>query len=202
MELARQVKAIRIELGSEEELFSAPPATELLRGAGRLRSGMEQLLNELAGHGPGAVDRVTILLPRDGIGPDAQRRLTAAVGTYCELRLRETENELRATLRDTRRALVVGMIVLVAGLVLSGAVLASSLPHALRTLFGDGLFVVMAWVGAWYPLDVFIHQTRPQRQVMQLLRATARLEVLVAPAATPVVSRGGERSTRSAGSDR
>jgi hypothetical protein len=74
------------------------------------------------------------------------------------------------------------MIVLVVGLALSGAVLASGLPHAIRTLFGDGLFVVVAWVGAWYPIDVFIHQTRPQRQAMQLLRAAAELEVVVRPA--------------------
>jgi hypothetical protein len=174
--------AIRIELGCEEELFTSPPVTELLSGTGRLRCGMEELLNELAGARPHSVGRVAIVLPRDRIGPDAQRRLTDAVGRYCRLRLRETENELRATLRDTRRALVVGMIVLVAGLALSGAVLASGLPHAIRTLFGDGLFVVMAWVGAWYPLDVFIHQTRPQRQTIQLLSAAAELEVGVTPA--------------------
>jgi hypothetical protein len=173
--------AIRIELGCEEEMFSSPPATELLSGAGRLRCGMEELLNELAGAGPQTVGAVAIVLPRDRIGPDAERRLTEAVGRYCRLRLRETENELRATLRDTRRALVVGMIVLVVGLALSGAVLASGLPHAIRTLFGDGLFVVMAWVGAWYPLDVFIHQTRPQRQAIQLLSAAAQLDVVVTP---------------------
>jgi len=177
--------AIRIELGDEEELFNPPPATELLRGGGRLRCGMEELLNELAGAGPQAVGTVAIVLPRDRIGPDAERRLTEAVGRYCRLRLRESQNELRATLRDTRRALAIGMIVLVAGLALSGAVLASGLPHAIRTLFGDGLFVVMAWVGAWYPLDVFIHQTRPQRQTIQLLSAAAQLEVVVTPAGRP-----------------
>jgi hypothetical protein len=174
--------AIVIELGSEEELFTARPAGDLMRGAARLRCGMDELLNELAGRGAQTVGRITIVLPPNGIGPDCQRRLASAVGRYCTLRLRETENELRATLRDTRRALLVGMIVLVAGLALSGAVLASGLPHAIRTLFGDGLFVVMAWVGAWYPLDVFIHQTRPQRQTMQLLRAAARLELVVSPA--------------------
>ncbi len=171
-------------------MFSSPPATELLFGAGRLRCGMDELLNELAGAGPQMVGRVTIVLPRDRIGPDAQRRLTEAVGRYCRLRLRETENELRATLRDTRRALVVGMLVLVVGLALSAAVLASGLPHAIRTLFGDGLFVVMAWVGAWYPLDVFIHQTRPQRQTIQLLSAAEQLEVVVTPAGQAVAHTG------------
>ena len=158
-----------------------PPAAELVDGAVRLRCGIEELLSELAGRGPQTVGRVIIVLPPDGIGPDCRRRLASAVDRYCTVRLRETENELRATLRDTRRALLVGMIVLAVGLALSAAVLASGLPHAIRTLFGDGLFVVIAWVGAWYPLDVFIHQTRPQRQTRQLLRAAAQLEVVVTP---------------------
>jgi len=185
--------AIRIELGAERELFAAPSPAELIGGGDRLLCGMDELLNELAGRGPQTVARVTIVLPAQGIGPDSEPRLTSAVGRYCALRLREAENELRATLRDTRRALLVGMIVLAVGLVLSGAVLESGLPHAVRTLFGDGLFVVMAWVGAWYPLDVFIHQTRPQRQTMRLLRAAAQLELGVSPAA-PDAPAPGRRS--------
>jgi hypothetical protein len=173
--------SIRIELDAEEELFAAPAAVELIRGSTRLRSGIDELLSELAGRGPRTVARVTVVLPPDAIGPDCQRRLAAAVSRYCAVRLRETENDLRATLRDTRRALLVGIAVLIVGLALSGAVLESGLPHAIRTLFGDGLFVVMAWVGAWYPLDVFIHQTRPQRQAIQLLEAAADLELVVSP---------------------
>ncbi len=180
---AHRVAAIRIELGCEEELFTAPGAAELLGGGVRLRCGMQELLNELAGRGPRTVGRVAIVLPADAIGPDCQRRLASALDTYCALRLRETANELEATLRDTRRALLVGMLVLGVGLALSGAVLASALPHAIRTLLGDGLFLVMAWVGAWYPLDVFIHQTRPQRQTRQLLSAARQLELDVTPAA-------------------
>jgi hypothetical protein len=182
--------AIRIRLGSEEQMFAAPPAAELMRGTDRLLCGMDELLNELAGRGPQTVGRVIISLPSEAIGSDCERRITSAVGRYCALRLRETENELRATLRDTRRALVVGMTVLVVGLALSAAVLASGLPHAVRTLFGDGLFVVMAWVGAWYPLDVFIHQTRPQRQTMRLLQAAAKLELEVSPGADAPVPNG------------
>lgn len=86
--------------------------------------------------------------------------------------------------QDDLRALLIGTIVLAGGLALSALVLASSAPPTIRTFFGEGLFVVIAWVGAWYPLDVLIHYTRPYRRTKKLLEAVSRMDVVVAPAET------------------
>jgi hypothetical protein len=66
-------------------------------------------------------------------------------------------------------------------LVLSAVVLHSAAPHAIRTFFGEGLFVVIAWVGAWYPLDVLFYYPRPHRRTRKLLERLRRMEVVLVP---------------------
>ena len=182
---------LRIVLACEEELFEAPSAARFVRGGDRLRCGMDEMLAELGARRLGTVPRATIVLPARELSADSQPRLRAAVDRYCALRLHEADNELQATLRDALRALVVGLIVLAAGLALSVVVLDSSAPHAIRTLLGDGLFLVIAWVGAWYPFDVLIHYMRPQRRARRVLLAAAELELVVASGETEPPPRDG-----------
>ncbi|MGH8984340.1 MAG: hypothetical protein ACRDY6_10770 [Acidimicrobiia bacterium] len=48
------------------------------------------------------------------------------------------------------------------GLALSQATLHSDeLPDSVRIFFGEGLFLVAAWVGIWYPLDVLLYSPTP-----------------------------------------
>lgn len=176
---------VTICLQSAEELFVAPAGGSLTRSCPRLLSGIDELLNELGPRRLGALRRATIMLPASEIEADSERQLKDAIGNYCALRLRETDNDLRAMRQDGLRALLIGTIVLAGGLALSSLVLASSAPHAIRTFLGEGVFVVIAWVGAWYPLDVLIHYTQPYRRTKKLLVALSRMDVVVAPAETP-----------------
>ncbi len=46
--------------------------------------------------------------------------------------------------------------------------------------FADGLFMVAAWIGMWYPLDMLVYYARPYRletkALVQLTNATVVIE--------------------------
>jgi hypothetical protein len=174
---------LMVRLGAMDELFVAP-ADGVRASYPRLSSGVDEVLSELGARRLGTVGKVTIAVPADEIHPRSQDQVRDWVKKYCELRLRETDNELRAMRGDGLRALALGLTVLFVGLALSAFVLHSSAPHEIRTYFGEGLFVVIAWVGAWYPLDVLIHYPRPLRRTKKLLEALSRTEVVLVPADT------------------
>jgi hypothetical protein len=61
-------------------------------------------------------------------------------------------------------------------------VLRSKVPKELRDFLGNGLFLVVAWVGLWYPLDTLFYAGRPHRAERKLLRALSDVELVVRPA--------------------
>jgi hypothetical protein len=174
---------ITIELQSVRQLFEAPACDPLSSSPLRLRSGVDELLNELGARRLGDMTRVTIELPSSQVGPGVEDSVRNAVRSYCKLRLRETDNELKAFRGDAFRALGVGTVLFIGGLAVSTALVTSSEPHLIKTFFGDGLAVVIAWIGAWYPLDTLINYTRPYRQTRKVLEVLDQLEIVVRPAA-------------------
>jgi hypothetical protein len=180
--ILRAMTDVTIRLGTVEELFVAPTDGAFRQSNPRLQSGIDELLSELGRTRLGKVGTITIALPAAEIRQGFQEQVRAWIQSYCWLRLRETNNELGAIRQDGLRSLVAGMIVLFAGLALSALVLHSAAPNAIRTFFGEGLFVVIAWVGAWYPLDVLIYYPRPHRRTRKLLERLRLMEVLLVPA--------------------
>lgn len=172
---------IAIRLRSVQELFEPPRFDPLASSPLRLRSGIDELLNELGARRVGSVTTATIVLPASEFEPGLQQRLRQVITTYCELRLRETDNDLRAVRQEGWGAVGVGAILFVAGLMVSTIVTESSAPQLVQIL-GDGLAVVVAWVGAWYPLDALIHYTRPYRRAKKVLQELRRMEIVVQPA--------------------
>ena len=150
---------IAIRLRSVQELFEAPGCDPLASWPLRLRSGIDELLNELGARRLGSVSTAGIVLPASELEPGVEQRLQRAITAYCELRLRETDNDLRAVRQDAWRALGVGTILFAVGLIVSTIVTQSSAPQLIKVL-GDGLAVVVSWIGAWYPLDTLVHYTR------------------------------------------
>jgi hypothetical protein len=178
----RRDSEITIQLGSARELFEAPACDPLADTPLRLLSGMDELLNELGARRLRDVTSIAIMLPTSELGAGVEDRLSHAVRSYCELRLRETENDLRAFREDAFRALGVGMTLFVAGIAVSAALTTSSEPQLVKSFFGDGLALVIAWIGVWYPLDTLIHYTRPYRRRRKLLQALDQMEIVVRPA--------------------
>jgi hypothetical protein len=173
---------ITIRLRAVQELLEPLPCDPMANAPLRLRSGIDELINELAPRPPREVSGVVIELPASELAPGMEEAVRSTISSYCELRLRETANELRAFREDAYRALVIGMILFVGGLAVSTAITQSSDPGLIKTFFGDGLAVVIAWIGAWYPLDTLINYTRPYRQTRKVLQHLRELPVVVRPA--------------------
>lgn len=147
----------------------------------RLHSGIDEVMNELAPRPLREVTGVVIELPESELAPGVEEWIRSTIASYCDLRLRETANDLRAFREDAYRALAIGMTLFVAGLAVSTAINNSSDPGLIKTFFGDGLAVVVAWIGAWYPLDTLLNYTRPYRQTRKVLQALRELPVVVRP---------------------
>jgi hypothetical protein len=170
---------ITIRLRAARELLEPPPIDAMSNSPLRLRSGLDELLNELAPMRLRDVTGVVIELPASELRPGLEEWVRRTIVSYCELRLRETNNDLRAFREDAYRALAIGMTLFVAGLAASTAIVNSSDPQLIKTFFGDGLAVVIAWIGAWYPLDTLLNYTRPYRQTRKVLQTLRNLEVVV-----------------------
>jgi hypothetical protein len=167
----------------------------------RLGSGIDELLNELGARRLDSVSSATIVLPASELEPGREQQLRGAITAYCELRLRETNNELLAFRHDAWGALGVGMILFVVGLVVSTIVTESSVPKLVKVL-GDGLAVVVSWIGAWYPIDTLIHYTRPYRRARKVLQALSRLQIVVEPRADePAIPRNAATATGNPGGE-
>jgi hypothetical protein len=82
------------------------------------------------------------------------------------------------------QTLLVGIAILACFLILSQAVLNSSVPSGLREFLGDGLFLVAAWVGMWYPLETLLYSGRPHRAERRILYAMRDMEIVVRPRAS------------------
>ena len=140
---------------------------------------MDQLRSELISRPLRTPATAVIVLPRTEVQPDLKRATRQAVDRYCAIGIKQVENELGAIRREGIRALILGAILLAIFLGLSEAVLHSGFPDAIRTFFGDGLFVVTAWVGMWYPLEMLIYAGRPHKLENNVLRAIREMEIVV-----------------------
>lgn len=169
---------VTVRLEEPNQMFEARPA-DVERGRGPVDPGIQQLRDEVAYRSADARGTVTIVLPEDKATPEVERGIKRAIAQYCKTGIDRDEHELAAVHRDGWRTFAIGAVILGFGLALSEVVLKSKLPHELRDFFGNGLFVVVAWVGLWYPLDTLIYAGRPYRSERKMLRAIARLEFVV-----------------------
>lgn len=168
-----------LELDSPAQLFSVREGTPR-RGAS-LVPGMEYLLNEIKGASGRRPVRTTIVLPPDEVEAGTEEGVREAIAWYCRFWLRHEANEMRAEQRDGRRALVVGLVVLAIGLFVSQMLSGGSIPSDLRLLLGEGVFLVVAWVALWYPLDVLLYGRRPHVVQRRALQAALIMDVVVRP---------------------
>lgn len=169
-------RELTLELEEADELFVARPS-DVASGAPPLPSAVDRIREQLNSGRIGAPAATVIVLPRSKVHSGLESGLQQALARYCEIGIREAENGLKATHREGRRVLLLGMIVLAVSLGLSAAVLQSHFPSVLRTFLGEGLFAVAAWVGMWYPLDTLLYSGRPYRRERKMLRAIQGLEI-------------------------
>ena len=169
---------LQVELAQPDELFELR-RSNVARGSPLYGPGIDRIRSELSSGTVREPTRITILLPREYATSQMEDGIRTALARYCEMRMRRLENELKALQRDGRQALVLGAIILTVSLALSQFILQTGLPQGVRDFFGNGLFLVAAWVGIWYPLDMLIYAGRPHRMEQKVLRTIRELEVAV-----------------------
>ena len=84
--------------------------------------------------------------------------------------------------RDDPHDVPVGLIlsvVFAAFVYFSERVLSTGLPYVVRDFFGNGLFIVVAWVALWYPIDLLFYYGRSYRMERNVLRTMQEMEIRV-----------------------
>jgi hypothetical protein len=193
---------LRVVLREPNELFDYGPPN-VLEGNPGSYPGIDRIRNELSSGSPQRPRRLAVLLPPEHITSQTQRGIRDAIASYCDGEIRRAEHDLGAAQRDGWQTLLLGLVVLAAGLALSTIFTENRWPQTIRVFFGDGVFLVIAWVGVWYPLDTLFYAGRPYRIERKLLQAIRELEIVVRPldaeglereAARPYVASSGDQS--------
>ena len=72
-----------------------------------------------------------------------------------------------------------GLPLFLIGLLFSTDFLAPDVPEFFQNLLGNGVFLVIAWVGLWYPLDLLFFARLPLRRQRRVLDALLAMPVEV-----------------------
>jgi hypothetical protein len=173
-----------VHLRRPDELFAVDPKALLHDpAAARTRPAADDLLDELLSRPrTRSAPHLVVTLPAGEVTEDTARRLTAALRCWCTQRIEQAERETRVLWHEGLRSLRSGIPLFVVGLVLSTRFLATDMPAFLQDWLGNGIFLVLAWVGLWYPLDLLVYARQPLRHEMRVLDAMTRLPIDVRPA--------------------
>jgi hypothetical protein len=171
---------IVVRLGSPEELLTSDPS-RLLAGAGRLVSGADELVDRFLALRKRNVRHHRIVLDLAGPAePGLAERLRQALYRYCDLRAERVERQLGVMWRDGMSTLLIGSLLFVIGVALSQEfVLDPEVDPFWKELFGNGVFLVVAWIGLWYPLDMLLIERRPAKRELRVVMEMKRLPFLV-----------------------
>jgi hypothetical protein len=179
---SRPVRELTLELGGADEFFDGS-SSNAAAGRPPLPPGIDQIREELDAHSLPEALATVIVLPHSQVKPGLSADIARAVDRYCEMGIRKAENEIRMLRREGIRTLLIGLSLFVVFGSIAEAVVHSSLPGPVRSFLGeDGLFVVIGWVGLWYPIETLLYSQRPYRQEIALLKLIRRMQIEVRPA--------------------
>ena len=176
---------IIVALNRPAELFSVTPEAMLERDA-RLEPGADEIVNELLGRSRlQRRARIVVTLPPEQITNGIAETLQTALARYCAARLARVQRETEMAWRQGLRSLGSGSILFIVGLLLSTGFLEPDVPQFWQDLLGNGVFLVIGWVGLWYPLDLLFFARQPLKREAQIVQAISRMPLSVQPADVP-----------------
>ena len=178
----RQVgEDIVVALDRPAELLSVKPEAMLERDA-RIEAGADEIVNELLGRSRMQRQaRIVVTLPAEQITHGIAETLQAALRRYCEARLERVQREIQVAWRQGLRSLRSGSILFVVGLLLSTGFLQPDVPEFWQDLLGNGVFLVIGWVGLWYPLDLLFFARQPLKREARIVEEISRMPLMVQP---------------------
>ena len=162
------------------------PRFNALLERARIEPGADEIVNELLGRSRVQRQaRIVVTLPAEQITPGIAKTLHAALRRYCEARLARVQRETQVAWRQGLRSLGTGSILFVVGLLLSSGFLQPDVPEFWQNLLGNGVFLVIGWVGLWYPLDLLFFARQPLKREALIVQAISRMPLSVQPADVP-----------------
>jgi Na+/melibiose symporter-like transporter len=105
--------------------------------------------------------------------------------------MESAERASRGAWRQGISSLGTGSVLFVIGLLLSTNFLEPDVPEFLQNLLGNGVFLVIAWIGLWYPLDLLFFARSPLRREMRALERMAQMPVVVRRRPAPASANSG-----------
>ena len=176
---------IIVALDRPAELLSVKPEAMLEREA-RIEPGVDEIVNELLGRSNvQRRARIVVTLPAEQIADGIAETLHTALRRYCEARLARVQRESEVVWRQGLRSLGSGSILFVVGLLLSAGFLEPDVPQFWQDLLGNGVFLVIGWVGLWYPLDLLFFARQPLKREAQIVEAITQMPLVVQPTDIP-----------------
>ncbi|MCV7413594.1 hypothetical protein [Mycobacterium florentinum] len=194
---------IVIELDDPADLFAVDERA-VLSGARRIDSGIDELVELLlAQKRHSSVQRIVLDIAGEG-SEELAANLEASVRRYCAMAVRRADRQHDLIWRQGMRSLISGSLLFVSGIGLSYLFTRPWVGELPGELLGNGVFLVVAWVGLWYPLDVLFiarEQAKRESRVFAMMLAmpvvvrthAGAVTIEHRPGFTPS---GGRRSTR------
>jgi hypothetical protein len=183
---------IVIELDDPAELFSVDPRA-LLEGSTRIDSGMDELVERLLAQKRTASDQRIVLDIAGECSDELATNLVESVRRYEELAMRRANRQHDLIWRQGMRSLISGSLLFATGIALSYLFTRPMVGEFASDLFGNGVFLVVAWVGLWYPLDVLFIAREQARREVRVLSTMLSMPVVVRTRAdsAPIVTLPG-----------
>ena len=178
---SQPARGLTLEFGEADEFF-AGSESNVAAGRPPLPPGIDQIREELDAHSLPQALAAVIVLPRAQVKPGLSADFARAIDRYCAMGIAKAENEIRMLHREGIRTLLIGLSLFVVFGATAEAVVRTSLPGPLRDFLGeDGLFVVIGWVGLWYPIETLLYSHRPYRQEIAVLQVIRRMQIEIRP---------------------
>jgi hypothetical protein len=175
-------RELTLELGEADEFF-AGSEPNVAAGRPGLPPGIDQIREELDARSLPETLATVIVLPRAQVKPDLSCDFTRAVDRYCAMGIEKAENEIKHLRREGFRTLLIGLSLFVVFVAIAEAIGHTGLPSPVRNLLAeDGLFIVVGWVGLWYPIETLLYSHRPYRQEIAVLQLIRRMQIEIRPA--------------------
>jgi hypothetical protein len=178
---------IEIRLNSASEMFELAP-TDRFGEFRNYLTGVEMCLSDLRSGSSRRPVRLVVSLPESEVDGDTGRHIARTLRGFCDQRLAYNRSEGRALRFDGLSALRIGVPIAVVGLTMTAWVAARGDPSSgMVGPIVDHLGWVLAWLGLWFPLDVFFFyplQYQRESRSLERLRA-AEVEVRNGEAIVP-----------------
>jgi hypothetical protein len=164
---------IEIRLNAPSEMFELA-TTDLFSEFRNYLTGVEMCLSDLRSHAYRRPVKVIVALPESELNPDTATDIARTLRRFCDQRLFYNQRERRALRFDGLTALRIGLPIAAVGLAMTiWAAAMDGSSNEITQPVTDHLGWVFAWLGLWFPLDVFFfypHQYNRESRALRQLR--------------------------------